>query len=70
MIQRKQTNMNKEYSLENELSLALFRFSYGRLNVDQAREKARQVAPYLEKNLDKFGHKGINWYAKNWLAVM
>ena len=62
--------MNKEYSLENELSLALFRLSFGRLNAVQAREKAKQVAPYLEKNLDKFGHKGIYWYAKNWLAVM
>lgn len=62
--------MKKEYSLENELSLALFRLSFGRLNASQAREKAKQVAPYLEKNLDKFGHKGIYWYAKNWLAVM
>lgn len=62
--------MNKEYSLENELALALFCLSFGRLSAVQAKEKAKQVAPYLEKNLDKFGHKGINWYAKNWLAVM
>ena len=62
--------MNKEYSLENELSLALFRLSFGRLNAVQAREKAKEVAPDLEKNLNKFGHKGIYWYAKNWLAVM
>lgn len=56
--------------IEKELSLALFRFSYGRLTVAQAAEKAKEVAPKLVSNCDKIGHKGLNWYAKQLIAVL
>ena len=52
------------------LALALFRYSYGRLSVAEAEKKAKEVAPNLIKNMDKYGHKGLTWYAKQLLAVI
>lgn len=56
--------------IENDLALALFRYSYGRLTIADAEKKAKEVAPNLIKNIDKFGHKCLTWYAQQLLAVM
>lgn len=52
------------------LTLALFRYSYGRLTYAQAEQKAKEVAPNFVKNMDKFGHKCLTWYAQQLLAVI
>ena len=56
--------------IEKELALALFQYSYGRLTVAQAQQKAKEVTPNLIKNVDKFGHKCLTWYAQQLLAVI
>jgi len=56
--------------IEKELSLALYRFGYGRLTVAQAAEKAKEVAPIVVDNCDKLGHKGLNWYAKQLIGAL
>ena len=56
--------------VEKELSAALFRFSYGRLTVKQAEDKAKEVAPKLIENCHHFGHKSIIWYAQQLLAAI
>ena len=53
-------------TVERDLAMALFRLSFGRLSAEQA----RQVAPNYDMEDDMLGHKGINWYAKQLLAVM
>lgn len=56
--------------LEKPLALALFQYSYGRLTVAVAKRKAKEVAPNLVKNMDKFGHKGLTWDAQQLLKVI
>ena len=55
---------------EKPLALALFQYSYGRLTVAEAKKKAKEVAPNMVKNMDKFGHKGLTWYAQQLLKVI
>lgn len=62
--------MNKVYTVESELALALFRLFFGRLTYEQAEEKARIAAPKLDLNNEALAHKGINWYAKELLKKM
>ncbi len=62
--------MQREYTLENELAIALFKFSYGKLNIAEAREKAKEVLPYYDTSNEMLMHKGLDWYAKQLLAVM
>lgn len=62
--------MPRMYTLESELALALFRFSYGRLSVAQAEKKAKEVAPYYDMNNKALCHKGVEWYAQQLLAVI
>lgn len=57
-------------TVEQDLAMALFRLSFGRLTAKQARQKAKEVAPNYDMNDEMLGHKGINWYAKQLLAVM
>lgn len=56
--------------LEKPLALALFEYSYGRLTVSEAEQKAKEAAPNLVKNIEKFGHRCPVWCAKQLLAVM
>lgn len=62
--------MKKIYTVETELTDALFRLSFGRLTYAQAEKKAKEVAPNFDMNDEMLAHKGINWYAKQLLAVM
>lgn len=62
--------MPRIYTLENELALALYKFSYGRLSVAQAEKKAKEVAPYYDMNNKALCHKGIEWYAQQLIAVL
>lgn len=57
-------------TVERDLAMALFRLSFGRLSAEQARQKAKEVAPNYDMDDEMLGHKGINWYAKQLLAVM
>lgn len=56
--------------IEKDLALALFQYSYGRLTVAEAEKKAKEVAPNIIKNMDKFGHKCLTWCAQQLLAVI
>lgn len=60
----------REYTLENELAIALFKFSYGRLSVTEAKETAKKVLPNYDTSNEMLMHKGLDWYAKQLLAVM
>lgn len=62
--------MRKNYTIESELASALFRFSYGKLTVEQAEKKAKEIAPNYDTSNEMLAHKGINWYAKQVLAKM
>lgn len=62
--------MRKYYTIESELANALFRFSHGKLTVEQAEKKAKEIAPNYDPNNTMLTHKGINWYAKQVLVTM
>lgn len=62
--------MSKKYTIESELTNALFRLSFGKLSYAQAEEKAKKVAPNFDVNNEMLAHKGINWYAKELLKQM
>lgn len=55
---------------EKELAGLLFQYAYGRLSVAEAEKKAKEAAPNLVKNMESFGHKGLNWYAQELVAVI
>ena len=64
--------MNRNYSLENELANALFKYSFGNLTIDQAEAKAKTLVPtFLEgcNDYPMLGHKGIKWFAKEVLRA-
>lgn len=54
----------KRYTIEGELTNALLRFSFGKLTVDEAKEKARIAAMNWDSTNEILAHKGLNWYAK------
>lgn len=62
--------MSKVYTVESELTNALFRLSFGRLTYEQAEAKSKAVAPNFDVNNEMLAHKGINWYAKELLKQM
>lgn len=62
--------MKKYYTVETELASALVRFSDGKMTVEEAEKKAKEVAPNYNLNDAMLAHKGINWYAKQLLAAM
>lgn len=60
----------KVATLENELSTALFRLSFGKLTSAEAKAKASHLAKNIDLNNDMIAHKGVNWYAKEVLKKM
>ena len=62
--------MSKVYTLESELTNALFRLSFGKLTYEQAVEIAKKAAPNFDMNNEALPHKGINWYAKELLKLL
>lgn len=58
----------QKYTIEGELAKALVRFSYGRLTIDEAKEKASIAAKNWDSSNEALAHKGLNWYAKQLLA--
>ena len=60
----------KNVTIQNELAMALFKFSFGRLSVEQAEAKAEEVMKNFNPNDEALSHKGINWCAKQILSKM
>ena len=60
----------KKYSIQDELAKALYKFSYGRLTVEQAEKRAEEVMKNFDPQNEVLAHKGINWYAKQILKSM
>lgn len=60
----------KNITIEEELARALYKFSYGRLSVEEAEEKAREVMENFDLNNEALSHKGINWCAKEIISKM
>lgn len=61
---------NENYSIQDELAKALYKFSYGRLTVEQAEKRAEEVMKNFDPQNEVLAHKGINWYAKQILKSM
>ena len=62
--------MIKNYSIQDELAKALYKFSYGRLTVTQAEMRAEEVMKNIDATNEGLSHKGINWYAKQIIGRM
>lgn len=60
----------KTVTIENELAKALYKFSFGRLSVEQAETKAAEVMLTFDPTNEALAHKGINWCAKQILSKM
>lgn len=60
----------QKYTIENELTNALLRFSFGRLTVDEAKKKAKIAAKNWDSSNEMLAHKGLNWYAKQIVAKL
>lgn len=60
--------VQQKLTIESELVKALVRFSFGRLSVDEAKEKAIVAAKNWDSTNEALAHKGLNWYAKQLLA--
>ena len=60
--------VQQKLTIESELAKALVRFSFGRLSVDEAKEKAIVAAKNWDSTNEALAHKGLNWYAKQLLA--
>jgi hypothetical protein len=60
----------KKYTIESELTNALLRFSFGKLTVEEAKEKAKVAAKNWDSSNEMLAHKGLNWYAKQLIAKM
>lgn len=59
-----------EQTVERKLTKALYEFSFGKLTEEQAKDKAKEVAPKIDLNNEVLQHKGINWYAMQLLEAM
>ena len=58
-------------SLEKDLSLALVKFSDGKLNIKQSKILAKVAIKNIDFSLNSaLAHKGINWYAKEILDIV
>lgn len=62
--------MQKEYTIESELTSALLRFSFGKLTVDEAKKRAAIAARNWDSSNEILNHKGLNWYAKQIVAKL
>lgn len=51
-------------SIEDDLSLALVKFSHGKLDINQSRDLARVAIKKLDFSNSALAHKGVNWFAK------
>lgn len=60
----------KKYTIEGELTKALLRFSFGKLTVDEAKQKAAIAAKNWDSTNEALAHKGLNWYAKQLISKM
>ena len=60
----------KKYTIEGELAKALLRFSFGKLTIDEAKEKAAIAAKNWDSTNEALAHKGLNWYAKQIISKM
>lgn len=60
----------KKCTIESELTNALLRFSFGKLTVDEAKEKAAVDAKKWDSSNEALAHKGLNWYAKQSIAKL
>lgn len=60
----------KKTSIETEITNALLRFSYGKLNVKQAQSIAKKATKNYDLSNIDLQHKGINWYVKQLLAKL
>lgn len=66
----KKVDVNVKYTIQGELAKALYKFSYGRLTVEQAEKRAEEVMKNFDPQNKALAHKGINWYAKQILKNM
>lgn len=57
-------------SLEVELSLALTKFSNGKLDINKATEIAKGTMKNIDFSNSAIAHKGINWFAKEIIDVI
>ena len=60
----------KRYTIESELTNALLRFSFGKLTVEEAEDRARTAAANWDSSNKALVHKGLNWYAKQIVAKL
>ena len=60
----------KIHTVESELTMALFRLSFGKFTYEQAEEIAKEYAPKFDLENKALAHKGINWYAKELLKIL
>jgi len=60
----------KNITIQDELAIALYKFSFGGLGVEQAELKAEEIVKNCDFNDEALSHKGINWCAKQILRKM
>ena len=56
--------------VEQDLAMALFLLSFGKLTSEEASKKAHEIAPKIDFSDPGISHKGINWCAKQILKTM
>lgn len=61
---------DEKYTIEGELTNALMRFSFGKLTLEEAKEKAAIAAKNWDSSNEALAHKGLNWYAKQIVAKL
>lgn len=64
---------DKKHTIESEMAKTLFKYSYGRLTVNESKELASRFAPVFEKESQKntvLAHKGIAWFSKEVLKTV
>lgn len=60
----------EKYTIESELTNALLRFSFGKLTVEEAKNKAAIAAQNWDSSNEMLAHKGLNWYAKQIISKL
>ena len=59
--------MKERTSLEKKLSKAIYKYSFGKLTVEEADSKAAEtIGNFIESsaNSPSLAHKGVDWYAR------
>lgn len=56
--------------VEEDLAMALYQLSFGKLSFEEAEQKAHVIAPKIDFSNPGISHKGINWCAKQILKSM